>query len=90
MPNACQNAHQSALEEAARVLGVGAAAPADVVSRAYKLLARTRHPDKGGTDAAFQQLGQARDVLLGKNTRPDNARAEEVGRLHSTLSFECI
>jgi hypothetical protein len=31
---------------------------------AYKRVAKTRHPDAGGTDAAFRELSEARDALL--------------------------
>ena len=42
------------------------------VRAAYKVLAQARHPDKGGTVEAFQQL--ARDLELAMKTAP-TARA---------------
>jgi hypothetical protein len=34
------------------------------VDAAYRRLASTRHPDKGGTDAAFAELNAAREAAL--------------------------
>jgi hypothetical protein len=53
-------AHAPAVVAAAlTVLGVGANATVDEVSRAYRKLALKHHPDRGGTDAAFIRVTQA-------------------------------
>jgi hypothetical protein len=41
------------------VLGVAPGAPQDVVEAAYKVLARTRHPDAGGSRAEWDELARA-------------------------------
>ncbi|MEJ7844634.1 MAG: hypothetical protein WKF93_03240 [Acidimicrobiales bacterium] len=50
---------------AARLLGVPADAGAPAVEAAFRRLARSRHPDRGGDPAAFRRLVAARVVLLG-------------------------
>lgn len=37
---------------------------ADDVARAYRVAARTHHPDQGGDPGVFAKLGEARDILL--------------------------
>lgn len=46
------------------VLGVTPDADADAVKAAYRSLARTRHPDMGGTNDAMAELNDARDQGL--------------------------
>ena len=46
------------------VLGVRSDAPRDVIEAAYRALAKVRHPDMGGSDAAMAELTAARDALL--------------------------
>ncbi|MBF8255108.1 MAG: hypothetical protein HW375_15 [Anaerolineales bacterium] len=41
------------------VLGVFPNAPIEVFEAAYKALAKTSHPDAGGTDAAMKELNAA-------------------------------
>jgi hypothetical protein len=50
-------------EQAARILGVSAAAPDVEVKRAYRRLVRDHHPDAGGDPAAFQRLQRAYERL---------------------------
>jgi hypothetical protein len=52
---------------ALRVLGLNPGAPVDEaqIGRAYHAQARRRHPDLGGDPAAFRELVQARDLVLG-------------------------
>lgn len=52
------------VDEAARILGVEPGASADEVQRAYRLRARSSHPDGGGADERFIELVTARDALL--------------------------
>jgi curved DNA-binding protein CbpA len=40
------------------------------VRRAYRRLALERHPDRGGTDAAFHALTRARDAVLRELSAP--------------------
>lgn len=46
------------------VLGVQPDAPAEVVEGAWRALAKTAHPDRGGTDAAMHRITAARDAML--------------------------
>lgn len=52
------------LDEARRILGVGAGATRQEVQEAYTRLMRSVHPDKGGTAGLAAQLNAARDRLL--------------------------
>lgn len=58
-------------DEARRVLADASGVPASALSsteqinRAYKVAARTAHPDAGGNADVFRLIGKARDVLLG-------------------------
>lgn len=47
-----------------QVLGLTAAAPADLIQRRYRELARDAHPDTGGSEAAMARLNAARDAAL--------------------------
>lgn len=47
-----------------QVLGLTAAAPADLIQRRYRELARGAHPDTGGSEAAMARLNAARDAGL--------------------------
>lgn len=46
------------------VLGVAPTAPREVVEAAYRALARSAHPDKGGSAARMAALNAARDAML--------------------------
>jgi hypothetical protein len=46
------------------LLGVHPSADADEIKRAFRRLARTVHPDHGGTDAGFRRLLDAQRVAL--------------------------
>lgn len=52
-----------------QVLGVAQSADRDEISRAYRDLARTAHPDQGGSDAAMARLNAARDQGLARDER---------------------
>lgn len=52
------------VDEARRILGVGADASRDEIQSAYTRLMRAVHPDKGGTAGLAAQLNAARDRLL--------------------------
>lgn len=54
--------------QAAALLGVVADADADQVRRAWRAWARLTHPDHGGDREFFEQLRQARDVLVDSGT----------------------
>ena len=47
-----------------QVLGLTASAPAELIQRRYRELARSAHPDKGGSEAAMARLNMARDEGL--------------------------
>jgi curved DNA-binding protein CbpA len=46
------------------LLGISPPYTADDVARAYKRLAREKHPDAGGSHDDFIRLKEARDVAL--------------------------
>ena len=46
------------------ILGVPRTASRDEIQRAFRDLARSRHPDSGGSDAMMAELNMARDVGL--------------------------
>lgn len=50
--------------DAARELGVPAAAAPALVEKAFRRAARARHPDVGGDPVAFRRATEARAVLL--------------------------
>lgn len=52
------------LDEAARILGVEVGASPERVQRAFRVAARSSHPDAGGADTRFIELTAARDALL--------------------------
>ncbi|MFM1966411.1 MAG: DnaJ domain [Actinomycetota bacterium] len=54
-----------ARDDAARLLGVSAAADEATVRRAFRAWAALAHPDHGGDPRHFQALCDARDALLG-------------------------
>ena len=51
-------------EWACKVLGVDHSAGKSRIERAFKELARSSHPDKGGDDTEFKRLQRAREILL--------------------------
>lgn len=51
------------------ILGVTKTATNDELRKAYRKLAKIKHPDKGGNDAEFQELQTAYDVLSDENKR---------------------
>ncbi len=53
------------------VLGVSASASADEIKKAYRKLARERHPDTGGNEEAFKELNEANSVLSDALLRAD-------------------
>ena len=52
-----------------KVLGVSRFASARDIKQAYAKLALQRHPDHGGTKEAFQELGEAYELLKNKRRR---------------------
>lgn len=56
------------------LLGVSRSADADQVKRAFRRLARSAHPDRGGTSDAFQRLADAQRVALAAIPAPDSGR----------------
>ena len=53
-----------ALFKARKLLGVPATANAREIREAHRRMTAMIHPDKGGTNAAMQDLNAARDLLL--------------------------
>ena len=54
-----------ALFRARKLLGVGNRADAREIRDAHRRMTAMIHPDRGGTNAAMQDLNAARDLLLG-------------------------
>ena len=52
-----------------KVLGVDKNASKDEIKKAYRTLVRTKHPDKGGSEAEFQEIQLAYDTLSDENKR---------------------
>ncbi len=52
------------VEEARRILGVGADADADAIRAAHRRLVTKVHPDQGGSDELATRVNAARDLLL--------------------------
>ena len=51
------------------ILGVPKTASYQDIRKAYRKLAKTKHPDKGGNEQEFQELQQAYEVLSDENKR---------------------
>ncbi len=51
------------------VLGVGKQASADEIKKAYRKAAIEHHPDKGGDEAKFKEVGEAYEVLSNSDKR---------------------
>lgn len=75
------------------VLGLEPGADVAAVNRAYRKLASTMHPDKGGDAAAFVELQNAKDAILSGRAHGDAAlefwqqRALPESRCGTRLSF---
>jgi len=52
------------------VLGVAADSPVEIAEAAYRILARQRHPDVGGTEAAMTELNEAMEEFRRKAAAP--------------------
>ena len=57
-------------DDAARILGVEVGASREAVQRAYRLRARSSHPDAGGAAESFRLFTEARDALLDASSGP--------------------
>ena len=51
------------------VLGVSEEATEEEIDKAYRSVARARHPDGGGSEEAMKSLNEARDILRDLETR---------------------
>lgn len=58
------------------VLGISSDATAEVIEKAYRNAARSKHPDSGGNEEDMKALNEARDLLSNSETRKayDEAR----------------
>jgi len=52
-------------------LGVPKSATADEIKKAYRRLARKHHPDAGGAEEKFKEIGEAYEVLSDKDKRAE-------------------
>ena len=50
-------------------LGISREASSEEIKRAYRDLARSKHPDKGGSAAEFQAIQEAHEVLSDERRR---------------------
>ncbi len=68
-------------------LGVKPGAPAKEITKAYRKLARTHHPDStGGDDAKFKEIAAAYGVLGDDDTRKEYDEARRLGPAASGFS----
>jgi len=66
-----------------RVLGVKDDASKDDVDRAYRIQARKRHPDGGGSEEEMKALNEAHDIL----SDPETRRAYDAERTPKRISY---
>jgi curved DNA-binding protein CbpA len=80
------------------VLGLGSDCSKEAVRSAYRAMAKTHHPDKGGDRAKFSEIKLAHDILMDEDrrarydatgeateTEPDNNRSECVMRIKTAI-----
>lgn len=58
------NASDMTIDEARKILGVGAHATREDINRAYKIQIKAVHPDHGGSDYLASKINAARSLLL--------------------------
>lgn len=63
-----------------KTLGVGKTATPDEIKKAFRKLAMSHHPDRGGDASAFQKINEAYDTLKDPTKRQqyDNPRQEHI------------
>jgi hypothetical protein len=64
-----------------KVLGVERTCTDSDVKKAYRALSRTTHPDKGGSDAAFQRVTQAYERIKTADARQAHDQRQTLHRL---------
>lgn len=65
--------------DALRTLGLKPGCSAQEVTKAFRRLARTRHPDKGGSKEEFQRLRAAYELLAAGDSEVLEAPQAEAG-----------
>ncbi len=72
------------------VLGITADATQEEIDKAYRLEARQRHPDSGGSEEDMKSLNEAHDVLGNPETRTeyDQARLPPRVEYGSSMAFD--
>jgi hypothetical protein len=65
-------AHQNAVADARRLLGVSAADDAAAIRARHRALILENHPDTGGNEQRAAALNEARDLLLTALERQNN------------------
>ena len=69
-------------------LGVAAGASNDEIKKAYKKLAMTHHPDRGGDQAKFQEIQEAYDTLSDPQKRAQWEQQRHFGnQQHHSFNF---
>lgn len=66
------------------VLGVNEEASKDDLDRAYRVAARTRHPDGGGDEEQMKSLNEAHDIL----TDPETRKAYDAERKPNRIVYQ--
>lgn len=69
-------ANQLDLEKARSLLGVGVGADRREIREAHRRRTAMIHPDRGGSNAAMQELNAARDLLLSDTNHEKPERPE--------------
>lgn len=67
---------QQAISKARKLLGVNARAGHREIRDAHRRMTAMIHPDKGGSNAAMQELNAARDLLLNELSHETPERPE--------------
>jgi curved DNA-binding protein len=62
------------------ILGVNEKASSAEITKAFKNLAKTHHPDRGGDEAKFKEINEAHDTLKNAQKRHDYDTMRKFGR----------
>lgn len=69
------------------VLGVNENASQEEIKKAFKKLAMTHHPDRGGSEQRFKQVNEAYSTLGDENLRAQYDQQRRGGSIHDMFEF---